>query len=154
MKIKDSHWLVVVLLLVSVVLLSCSKGSEPPPAPAGSTTSTAPAGPNTPPEGFLDLATYEKGHFRAGGWAADKEDNAPVKKVMVYVDNKILGEAELGIQRGDVATEKKNPNWKNSGWEINKQIPLDKGSHQVYAVAVDKQGAEVKLPNEKNITVK
>lgn len=144
MKIRGSNWFVV-FLLISVVFIACSKGPETPPPPQ--------SGLNTPPEGFLDLVTYEKGKIRVGGWAADKEDNAPVKKVMVYVDNKLLGEAELGIQRGDVAAGKQNPNWKNSGWEINKQITLDKGGHTVHAVAEDKGGAQGKLANEKNFTM-
>ncbi|MFH0788706.1 MAG: hypothetical protein V2B13_13985 [Pseudomonadota bacterium] len=143
MKIKVSNWSMVILLL-SVMLLSCSKGTETPPPPAG---------PDTSLQGYLDIVTYEKNHFYATGWAADKEDNAPVKKVMVYLDGKLLGEAELGKEREDVAKVTQNSNWVKSGWVINRKITLDKGAHTVYAVGVNKHGARVKLTNEKNFTV-
>ena len=54
---------------------------------------------NTPPTGYLDVAKYEKGSFLASGWAADKEDGAPVSKVKVYIDKKLVGKATLGFNQ-------------------------------------------------------
>ncbi len=51
--------------------------------------------PNEAPKGFFDVAKYENGMFTGVGWSADKEDGAPLKKVMVYVDGKTVGEAKL-----------------------------------------------------------
>jgi len=103
------------------------------------------AGANTLPTGYLDSALYQKGQLLASGWAADKEDGSPVNKVMVYVDNKFIGDARLGLIRVDVPAAMKNPNWKNSGWNFSKPLPLSKGVHVVSAVAIDKQGEKTKL---------
>jgi hypothetical protein len=143
MKIKSVGWFVAILSL-AVMALSCSKEKETPPPPAGTEASI---------QGFLDIVKYENGRFYAEGWAADKDDNAPVKKVLVYLDGKVLGEAELGKDREDVAKVSQNPNWQKSGWVINKEIKPDKGEHTVYAVAVNKKDAQFKLTNEKNFTV-
>lgn len=110
------------------------------------------AGANTHPTGFLDSVKYQNGRFSASGWAADKEDNAPVKKVMVYMDGKFIGDARLGSVRSDVAEALKNPNWKKSGWDISKPIPLKKGTHEVSAAVIDKQGGKATL-NKVKLTV-
>lgn len=111
------------------------------------------AEPNTPPTGFLDGVRYENGFFYASGWAADKEDGSPIKEVQVFVDNKIVGKAKLGIDRPGVATVMKNPKWDRSGWEISVKLPLDKGSHTSYAVAVNKRDAKARLNHEMKFNV-
>src|SRR5574340_872038 len=57
---------------------------------------------NDAPVGFYDVAKYENGVFTGIGWSADKEDGVPLKKVLVYVDGKLAGEAEFQIDRPDV----------------------------------------------------
>lgn len=107
---------------------------------------------NAPPTGFLDSVKYQNGRFLASGWAADKEDNAPVKKVMVYIDGKFIGDARLGSIRSDVAETLKHPDWKKSGWDISKSVSLKKGPHEVFVVVIDKQGGKTTL-NKVKLTV-
>lgn len=134
----------VLVLLLNVVIISCFNGSETPPVPAG---------PNTQIQGYLDEVKFEDAQFKAIGWAASQNDKTPITKVTVYLNGKMQIEARLGSERPDVAEATKNPNWKNSGWLINKQITLPKGDHTVYAVAEDNKGSRVRLINDKNFSV-
>ncbi|MBF0559899.1 MAG: hypothetical protein HQL08_14090 [Nitrospirae bacterium] len=98
-------------------------------------------GVNTPPTGWLDDAAYSDGKFKAWGWAADNEDGSPVTRVALYVDNKLVGYAKLGIERPDVAKTMQRPDWAKAGWQIEAQIQLPSGSHKASAVAYDKMSA-------------
>lgn len=106
------------------------------------------------PIGFLDIVRYEKGTLYAIGWAADEKDGAPVGSVTLFVDDKAVGKAKLGMSRSDVANVYKNPNWKKSGWDISIKTTLAKGSHNAYAVAENKQGEKNRLKNEFKVEVK
>jgi len=135
MKIK-SYILLTVILIFSIAIPSCSDK------------------PKIPSSGFLDLVKYENGLFYAWGWAADKEDGAPVEKVMIYIDEKWIGDARLGLDRPGVATEMMNPNWLKSGWELSVPISLEKRIHRVYALSLNKQGQRLRLHHEMDIEVK
>jgi hypothetical protein len=97
--------------------------------------------PNDAPVGFYDSAKYENGLFTAVGWSADKEDGAPLKMVLVYVDGKVVGEAKFIHDRPDVASVFKNDHWLKSGWQISAEIPLDKGLHSSMALSYDSKEA-------------
>lgn len=107
---------------------------------------------NALPGGNIDIAQYAGKTFYAAGWAADKEDGVAVPKVMVYVDNKLLGKASPGLERPDVASHFNNPAWTKSGWDIKANIPLNKGKHIAYAVVYDRMEAFSKSP-EREFTV-
>ena len=96
---------------------------------------------NVPPLCFYDAAMYEKGGFTAIGWAADKEDGAPLKKIIVYVDGKAVGEGKYYTDRQDVVGMYKNERWLKSGWRVQAAIPLEKGPHSSMALAYDKDEA-------------
>jgi hypothetical protein len=135
MKTK-SFFIMMVILILGISLLSCSKK------------------PSTPSSGFLDSINYENGLVSAWGWAADKDDGAPVEKVMVFVDDKMIGEAKLGLDRQGVADEMKNPNWVKSGWTLSVQMPLEKGKHKAHAISVNKRGEQLRLHHELEFDVK
>src|SRR5206468_2291813 len=69
---------------------------------------------DTPPFGWVDSAVNSKDGsttipqyttVSVKGWAADKEDGAPVTRVQVFLDGStLLGNAALGGSRPDVAT--------------------------------------------------
>jgi hypothetical protein len=135
MKTKNLTF-VIVLSILTITFLSCSKKSE------------------TPSSGFLDAVNYENGQLSATGWAGDKEDGAPVQKVMVYVDDKMVGEAKLGLDRPGVADEMKNPNWVKSGWTLSAPMTLEKGKHKAHAISVNKRGEQLRLHHELELEVK
>jgi hypothetical protein len=97
--------------------------------------------PNVAPLCFYDVTTYDKGVFTGIGWAADKEDGAPLKKIIVYVDGKAVGEAKYYADRSDVVTMYKNERWLKSGWRVVEKIPLEKGPHSSMALAYDSNDA-------------
>ena len=109
--------------------------------------------PNTPPFGSLDYALNavnntstvpQSGSLVAGGWAADKEDGAPVAQVNLLIDGTPVGSAQsMGLSRPDVATAFNDPRYTNSGWSFTLQNigPLTAGTHTVSAVAVDSKNA-------------
>src|SRR5664280_1797179 len=64
------------------------------------------------------------------GWAADIQDNAPVKPVLIMVDGTAIGNATLGGSRPDVATALNNAAYTNSGWTLTYAAPsLSVGTH-------------------------
>lgn len=96
---------------------------------------------NDAPVGFYDVAKYENGVFTGIGWSADKEDGVPLKKVLVYVDGKLAGEAEFQIDRPDVVKAFNNDKWLRSGWTMSVRIPLNKGPHYSMALSYDSKDA-------------
>lgn len=108
---------------------------------------------NRPPQIGLGVASYANGTIYLAGWAADPEDGAPIKKVIIFVDGKEMGTARLGLERKDVAEHFKNSNWLQSGWDFKERITLDKGKHKLYAIAFDKNDNSAKS-SEKEIDLK
>jgi hypothetical protein len=97
--------------------------------------------PNDAPVGAYDVAKYEKGVFTGIGWSADKEDGVSLKKVLVYIDGKEVGDAKFMINRPDVVGVLKNDRWLKCGWQISAQIPLSKGTHTSMALSYDSKDA-------------
>jgi hypothetical protein len=133
---KKNLTFVMVILVLTITLISCSKKYD------------------TPSSGFLDSIKYEGGLLSAWGWAADKDEGAPVGKVMVFVDDKMVGEAKLGLDRPGVAEEMKNPNWVKSGWTLSAPMTFEKGKHKVHAISVNKRGEQLRLHHELEFEVK
>ncbi len=107
--------------------------------------------PNEAPKGSYDVAKYENGVFTGIGWSADKEDGTPLKKVMVYVDGKAVGEAKFIIDRPDVVDVFKDSRWLKSGWLVSARIPLSRGPHTSIAISHDKQ--EALMVSQKDFTI-
>ena len=124
-----------VIFAFSMFVVSCSEKSSI------HTENFNTAGVNDLPRCSLDAAEFKAGTLSVDGWAADQEDGVPVPRVMVYVDNKLVGKATLGIERPDVATHFKNSNWTRAGWQMRAALPLSKGKHTLFAVAYDKMEA-------------
>jgi hypothetical protein len=82
--------------------------------------------------------------LRTTGWAADKEDGAPVSKVQISVDGVVAGNASLGLARPDVAVA--DPRYLNSGWSFDYNIgSLSTGLHTIVAIAFDSKGTQTQL---------
>lgn len=96
---------------------------------------------NDAPVGDYDLAVYENGIFTCSGWAADKEDGAPIKMVLVYVDGKAVGKARLEIDRQDVAGFFKKDDFLKSGWQLSAKVLLKTGPHRAMALIYDSKDA-------------
>src|SRR5664280_1486861 len=87
------------------------------------------------------------------GWAADIQDNAPVKQVQILVDGTAIGNATLGGARPDVATALNNAAYTNSGWTFTyAALSLSVGTHTVSVVATDSVNLTTTI-GSKSITV-
>jgi len=106
---------------------------------------------NSCPKGNVEVVQYIEGTINAIGWALDPEDGTPVANIVVYVDNKIMGKAQLGLDRQDVASFFKNPDWNKSGWEVKSKLALPKGKHILSVVVYDKMEAVTKLTDKEFI---
>src|SRR5207248_439080 len=92
-----------------------------------------------PSDGGTTVAQNAVVHI--SGWAADKEDGAPVARVQVLLDGVAIGNATLGLSRPDVT------NYLNSGWALDYiQCYPARRSPDLTVVAYDSQGATAQLP--------
>lgn len=96
---------------------------------------------NDAPIGGYDLAKYEDGIFRCEGWSSDKEDGAPIKMVLIYIDGKAVGRAQLSIDRPDVVSFFNQSSFLKSGWQLSAKVPLNKGPHRSMALIYDSKDA-------------
>jgi len=116
----------------------------------------------TAPFGYLDSAADKNGNTTlpatailvVNGWAADTNDLAPVTKVEVLVDGKVVATATLGLQRPDVAAALGNSGYLPSGWTANVSLAnLKAGPHTITAVAYNSVPASTVLAGQKTITI-
>jgi hypothetical protein len=128
---------VLILLICMVFVLSCSESY---------TKNFKTGDVNRLPEGNVDEMEYKNGVFHARGWSADKEDGAPLNKVLIYIDNKLLGKVtQKALERPDVAKFFNNQNYVPSGWQFTAKVTLSRGKHFAYAVAYDNMEGLTKI---------
>jgi hypothetical protein len=105
--------------------------------------------PNSAPIGEIDrgvttVAQYAE--LSIGGWAADAEEGAPVKKVQILLDDVSVGDALLGGSRPDVATKLGNTACTKSGWQLLYNVgAVASGTHTITAVAYDSAGQSTSI---------
>jgi hypothetical protein len=127
----------------------CSAGSEAL-CPSNTSVSTEIVT-NTIPFGFLDSpAPGEKisGIFTVYGWALD--DNRPIERVEIYLDGKLIGVAEYGEPRPDVANafpgRDGSPNF---GYSFQLDTSLfSNGSYTISALAFSSPNAKAYMVPE------
>src|SRR6185437_14290487 len=72
------------------------------------------------------------------GWAADRQQGAPVTQVQILIDGNVVGNATLGLLRAEVAAYYNNPVYTASGWSFTTPASgLSPGTHTVSAIATD-----------------
>lgn len=71
-------------------------------------------------KGHIDsIQITKEGNLYVAGWAFEKSVGAPVKEIMIYAEDELLGKASLGCVRSDVANHFRRPACLNSGWEYH-----------------------------------
>lgn len=100
-------------LTVLFVFLGVSTSPAAAPKPA--------ARPQPPPAviGWIDSANRPAGtsSVEVAGWAADPRSGAPVAKVELLLNGKVVGVARTGEPRRDVMQTLKRPDFLKSGWK-------------------------------------
>ena len=116
----------------------------------GSSGPSPPAGPSSGLEGSVDLVRLSPSgrSLDAAGWAADRKTGAPVAKVEVRLNDRVVALARVGLARQDVAGAFGRSSYLYSGWTA--QIDVSGFRPGVYEVSVYASGAageRLLLPN-------
>jgi hypothetical protein len=94
------------------------------------------------------------GSIAIGGWAADPEDGAPVKKIEVLLDNNVVAEGTLGTERADVVKVSGRQDWLRAGWAATISLAtVSPGHHKLSAMAYDSAGNRSTLNGSRDIEV-
>jgi len=154
---RKTSFLALVVTCLALAHLACSDNKQS--TASGPTTSTTPVAKNTgPPTGWIDVIDGQPkvgGTIQVRGWAADPDDGAPVQKIEVTIDDRVVALANpLNLPRPDVVAATHKDNWLNAGWGAEVRMTgVFPGKHKLAAVAYDSQGAKAELHGGKDIEV-
>jgi hypothetical protein len=98
--------------------------------------------------GGIDLAQVRPNGqvLLVSGWAADVRDGAPVQKVEILLDGKVVASAKLGLARKDVAQSFQRAEFTKSGWVAEADIRgLRSVDYQLSVRATNRRGQTVAL---------
>ena len=146
-------------LLLAMLICSCSGGNATNvDTNKNSSATVAPKGPNTPPIGWLGEVKGTPqvgGTLAVNGWAADEQDGAPVQKIEITIDDRVVALSNpLNLPRPDVVQVMHRPDFLNSGWGADVRMTgVFPGKHRIAAVAYDSQGAKAELQGAREIDV-
>jgi hypothetical protein len=149
------------VLITTVVLCfaigACSTNPQPGTAPQSQPTPSK--GTNTgPPVGWMDQMEGTPkvgGTIMVRGWAADPDDGAPVQKIEVTIDDRVVALANpINLPRPDVVTVTHRQDYLNSGWGAEVRMTgVFPGKHKLAAFAYDSHGSKAELSGSKEIDV-
>ncbi|HXE75109.1 MAG TPA: glycosyltransferase family 39 protein [Candidatus Xenobia bacterium] len=106
------------------------------------------------PAGGIDLAEVRGNVLVIEGWAADEKHGAPVARVEVFLDDRSVGDANLGLLRPDVRNSTGRDDFLPSGWQVLLDVRrLPPGEHRVTAVAYDRAGTARRLSIPRTVIV-
>jgi hypothetical protein len=129
---------------------------QPAVAPAAP-AATAASGPPPGVEGWVEGVVgtpVAGGKVVVGGWAADRVAGAPVRKVEVLLDGKVVATANLGVERPDVVKAIGRDSYARAGWNAVLDLAgVAPGRHAVSAMAFGKDGPGVALDGARDIDV-
>lgn len=108
-----------------------------------------PAVPATPLFGAMDVyqeTVRSRDRILLSGWAAAREQGAPVKEVRILLDGKPLAAVHEFHDRPDIAARFGRPELEQCGWRTMVYLPaLEEGEHPLEAQAVGFDGAAAPL---------
>lgn len=107
----------------------------------GSSGPSPPAGPSFGLEGSVDLVRLSPSgrSLAAAGWAADRKTGAPVAKVEVRLNDRVVALARVGVARQDVAAALRRSSYLHSGWTA--EIDVTGFRPGIYTVSIYASGA-------------
>lgn len=117
----------------------------------GAAAQKAAARPKTPPPtvmGWIDSSKRAAGSSTVDvlGWAADARTGSPVAKVELLLNGKVVGTAQTGEARRDVAQTMKRPDFLKSGWKARLDLKgMKAGTYRLTARAWNNRGESASL---------
>lgn len=118
---------------------------------SGAAAPKAAAKPQPPPStvmGWIDAANRPAGSstLDVAGWAADARSGAPVAKVELLLNGKVVGTAQTGEARRDVVQGMKRPDFLKSGWKARLDLKgMRAGTYRLTARAWNNRGESAPL---------
>ncbi len=98
--------------------------------------------------GHLDTLAITGGTGTASGWAVDKADSSPARGVYVMIGTRLIGSAETGFARPDVARALGAPAAASAGFKFRIEgLPPGTDACDVRLAAEQSDGTLVLLPN-------
>ena len=154
-RLKSNAMLMAAVL--GLVYVGCSDNKQGP-APATSSSPAAAAKNTGPPTGWIDGfdgVPKVGGTLLLRGWAADPDDGAPVKKIEITIDDRVVALAgTINLPRPDVAAAGHRDDWLHSGWGAEVRMTgVFPGKHRLAAIAYDSAGAKAELQGAREIDV-
>ena len=98
--------------------------------------------------GWIGPVSYVAGqpNLSRNGWAADARTGAPVARVEILFNDKVVGRAELGEARRDVVQTLRRPDFLKSGWKARVELKgMRSGTYRLTARAWNARGESALL---------
>jgi hypothetical protein len=138
MKVKRFRPVVAFFLCMSPAVLSAAPTSRP--------AAKAPAAPVVTVIGWVDAVKQGPGFVDVAGWAADSRSGAPVARIEILLNDKVVGTATTGVVRPDVAQAMKRNDYSKAGWKAHVDLKNVKpGSYRLTARGWNARGESVQL---------
>lgn len=109
-----------------------------------------PAGPSSGLEGSVDLVRLSPSgrNLDVAGWAADRRTGAPIAKVEVRLNDRVVALARVGVARQDVAGAFRRSDYLYSGWTAQIDVAgFRPGIYTVSVYASSAAGEKLLLPS-------
>ena len=132
--------------LFSLALLGVFLGV--PPCEAAAPKAAAQPKPAPTVLGWIDSSKRPAGSstLDVTGWAADARSGSPVAKVELLLNGKVVGTAQTGEARRDVAQVMKRPDFLKSGWKAKIDLKgMQAGTYRLSARAWNNRGESAPL---------
>ena len=144
--------------LAALLLSACHGESRVRDSDYSGTSALPPSSRNRPPLGWLGEVKGDPkvdGNIAVNGWAADLEDGAPVQKIEVLIDDRVVAIANpINLDRPDVVAAMHRDDYLRSGWGATVFLTgVVPGKRRISAVAYDSQGAKAELLGAREIEV-
>src|SRR5690606_8376165 len=98
--------------------------------------------------GYVDALEMAGGIATASGWAVNQADFSPARGIYVIVGDRVIGSAETGLVRPDVARALQAPAAAESGFKFRIQgLPVNLDKCDVQLAAEQTDGTLTVLPN-------
>ncbi len=119
-----------------------------PPCDAAALKAAAKRAPAPTVLGWIDSSRRPPGSstLDVTGWAADARSGSPVAKVELLLNGKVVGTAQTGEPRRDVAQVMKRPDFLKSGWKARIDLKgMRAGTYRLGARAWNNRGESAPL---------
>lgn len=100
-------------------------------------------------EGRVDVVRLSPSgrNLEIGGWAADRRTGAPVAKVEIRLNDRVVALARVGLPRKDVAGTLRRSDYLPSGWTAQIDVTgFRRGNYDLTVFASSSAGEKVSLP--------